>query len=1002
MDNVSYGSFPTFGTQSWQQQAYGGSVGSLYRTAMPTAAAVLGAGVGGGALPPPPLKFIFRPRTGRINWRVLHALDLERVVREGDVETIQTYLDNITFARFGKEDVEAASDDGLVKLVQLAQLCMEFLSSTCCSSQHLLHGLVERVRVQGSQLKADSRARSAKQSGSKPARRNLSRDPEAHPLGPPRKCPHCPKRFQTEQYLYDHIVRRHDYFNTSEKIAPPPEPVAAPPVAKEQMEPIVINVPPPQPVPVAEIVDSIKAATREQLESVKSGLADLETLRHEFQKVVSDVNRVAGDVAQLKNIPPPAPVAPIIVTPAASEPRGDENALMKRNDEFEKKITLLLESNSMMLLNKIEETKMVMKSPHVEQPSPGGAEALAAAQKAMQEQIKEQMEPLTRLQEEIRSAIADNGKQMLDELDAVSAKVKAAEAAAAAAAEAAAAAAAAAKEQAGNVAVRETIVVHQPVVVPEVKAPPPVPTTTIEETAPPPPTPAPAPPEEKEALPTLPPAPVPSTAVVEKVEESTPFCLTPAGLSPPEEAEQVRKLGLSGPPAAPLVVAESFSQLWDQSLRELQSQEEQLRFMLAMTQERTRPRHGVLSSQFDEEFFPQGLSSEDLAEAVTKKVPQPTNPFKKPAKKSVGCFGESRPKAKSKAKSEAKPKPQFQADNERHLEVVQMAVSNGLVEFFRRCRGPLGAPDVVRTEDVPRPASGLSPITIAAPSPSPVDAPVAPPPATGGQIVVTQPALPSGPPPPPAPPEAAPVACLGAGTGLDSPTPPRKNSGDSNLSLEVIQHATPAEAATIGASIGGSLPRQQPQFHRPPASSFGLGSGRNAPTTPFGAATPIQAMTPTVGDVSSFDDSGLLPPTTRPKPVTNLSLSSVSGSDPKPLVTIGNSRPQETSAIHAASLDGVQAFSAVSDTESTPRPQSTAQPKAAADMSLSSVVDAVGGWGMQTRPPPAAIGISGAAPTSPLPAGLDGVQAFSAVSDSELTPVRRQVPNDDSLVTEDF
>ena len=57
-------------------------------------------------------KFIFRPRTGRahlstrtgaadctehsrsvagpgINWRLLHSLDLDRVVREGDIDTIQ-------------------------------------------------------------------------------------------------------------------------------------------------------------------------------------------------------------------------------------------------------------------------------------------------------------------------------------------------------------------------------------------------------------------------------------------------------------------------------------------------------------------------------------------------------------------------------------------------------------------------------------------------------------------------------------------------------------------------------------------------------------------------------------------------------------------------------------------------------------------------------------------------------------------------------------------------
>lgn len=155
-------------------------------------------------------RFIFRPRTGRINWRLLNSLDLDRVIREGDVDTIQAHMDNITYARFGREDLEVSSDEAIVKVVQLSQLCIEFLGSMCSSSQHLVQGLVERLRVQSAQLKAmelpASRRHHRKDSSSRRPGRRPSREvvsqPEAGRRGAsataPRKCPHCPKRFQSE------------------------------------------------------------------------------------------------------------------------------------------------------------------------------------------------------------------------------------------------------------------------------------------------------------------------------------------------------------------------------------------------------------------------------------------------------------------------------------------------------------------------------------------------------------------------------------------------------------------------------------------------------------------------------------------------------------------------------------------------------------------------------------------------------------------------------------
>eukprot|EP00434_Breviolum_minutum_P040696 symbB.v1.2.036176.t1/scaffold5046.1/size31495/3 len=156
------------------------------------------------AYAPPPGKFIFRPRTSRVNWRLLHSLDLDRVIREGDVDMIQAHMENIAFARFSREDLEVTSDDCIIKVVTLAQLCMEFLMATCTESQHLIQGLTERVRIQAAQLKVASATsrRSERPRRSTPERSTL-------PQGLVRKCPHCPKRFQSEQYLNDHMLRRH-------------------------------------------------------------------------------------------------------------------------------------------------------------------------------------------------------------------------------------------------------------------------------------------------------------------------------------------------------------------------------------------------------------------------------------------------------------------------------------------------------------------------------------------------------------------------------------------------------------------------------------------------------------------------------------------------------------------------------------------------------------------------------------------------------------------------
>ena len=41
--------------------------------------------------------FSFEYRRDRIDWRKLHAVDVDRMVREADIETLESLLDTVTF-----------------------------------------------------------------------------------------------------------------------------------------------------------------------------------------------------------------------------------------------------------------------------------------------------------------------------------------------------------------------------------------------------------------------------------------------------------------------------------------------------------------------------------------------------------------------------------------------------------------------------------------------------------------------------------------------------------------------------------------------------------------------------------------------------------------------------------------------------------------------------------------------------------------------------------------
>ena len=81
--------------------------------------------VDGGMGPRNP--FFFRQRAGAVNWRIVGACDLLKVVKEGDISELQGVLDNIVFSEVHPRSFPTAREDLVAKLICCLQLSCESL-----------------------------------------------------------------------------------------------------------------------------------------------------------------------------------------------------------------------------------------------------------------------------------------------------------------------------------------------------------------------------------------------------------------------------------------------------------------------------------------------------------------------------------------------------------------------------------------------------------------------------------------------------------------------------------------------------------------------------------------------------------------------------------------------------------------------------------------------------------------------------------------------------------
>lgn len=71
--------------------------------------------------------FFFQQRRGHLNLRGFAGVDLEKMIREVDVDLLQLHIENITFCNLREEDLRYMTDPQVIKLFKIAQLTIEYL-----------------------------------------------------------------------------------------------------------------------------------------------------------------------------------------------------------------------------------------------------------------------------------------------------------------------------------------------------------------------------------------------------------------------------------------------------------------------------------------------------------------------------------------------------------------------------------------------------------------------------------------------------------------------------------------------------------------------------------------------------------------------------------------------------------------------------------------------------------------------------------------------------------
>ncbi|CAF4122767.1 unnamed protein product [Rotaria sp. Silwood2] len=169
---------------------------------------------------------IFLKRSEKIDWRRIAAVDIDRIARDMDFQTLQDNLENITLCNIDAEVDSRAMDPNFVKLYKMAQLTIEYL--LLCQDQITVQLTdYEQLKSKGFHDQEDARRQienltnklaDAKKESKK--RRKMIETQQRMLMAQNSNyhtCPVCTLAFLSIDYLQGHINRRHPDYDASRR-----------------------------------------------------------------------------------------------------------------------------------------------------------------------------------------------------------------------------------------------------------------------------------------------------------------------------------------------------------------------------------------------------------------------------------------------------------------------------------------------------------------------------------------------------------------------------------------------------------------------------------------------------------------------------------------------------------------------------------------------------------------------------------------------------------------
>ncbi|KAK3254491.1 hypothetical protein CYMTET_36294 [Cymbomonas tetramitiformis] len=166
--------------------------------------------------------FGFEKRRQRLDWRLLHSVDVDRVIRETDIDLLERAVETIAFGDIEAEDTCNFSEHNFIKIFRLSQLMVEYLlhnqdvlamhKSKLLSAHTAAQRHVADMRHQTKEYKTEVHAnhkemrRNKKMLHTYEVMLKLRKDP-TQATEQVHKCKVCDKHFESQYYLDLHAAR---------------------------------------------------------------------------------------------------------------------------------------------------------------------------------------------------------------------------------------------------------------------------------------------------------------------------------------------------------------------------------------------------------------------------------------------------------------------------------------------------------------------------------------------------------------------------------------------------------------------------------------------------------------------------------------------------------------------------------------------------------------------------------------------------------------------------